>query len=292
VNPNGIVVSSSIKNSWGIGSTIIITSFTQQWNQFQQVRTIIGMSDYDNPPDGQYVELILNEPFVRPTTSLDDTNFAVEVALLSKNIVFTSTRTGTDLDIGGHFWFFHTPTMMQKVVGIDLQYFGQQGRLGRYPIHFHYCHNVLGTYIAQNTIRHSLQRCIVIHGTDNVQIHDNVAYDTAGHCFVLEDGIETGNQFVNILGIMTRKPKKIIPEFDFANNGIESDISAVSTFWITNPTNLFINNVAAGSEDSGFWFELLKRGMYASLYTHLNPPSDALLLFSNNVAHSNSVVRQ
>jgi hypothetical protein len=37
-----------------------------------------------------------------------------------------------------------------------------------------------------------------------VQVENNVTYNTVGHCFFLEDGIKTGNQYVRNPGIMTK----------------------------------------------------------------------------------------
>ena len=48
-----------------------------------------------------------------------------------------------------------------------------------------------------------------------------------------------------------------------------------------------MGNVAAGSEGSGFWFELKKRGHRAHLFD-LDPKSADLLRFRNNAAHSNA----
>ena len=145
-------------------------------------------------------------------------------------------------------WLMNTNNYTQKIYGIDVQNFGQQGTLGRYPIHLHHSGNLLGTEISKNTIRHSFQRCVVIHGTHFVKIQENVAYDTAGHCYMTEDGIETNNEFIRNIGIKTRKPEKIIPKSETANNGVESD-DLPSTFWITNANNKLIENVAAGSEE-------------------------------------------
>ena len=35
-------------------------------------------------------------------------------------------------------------------------------------------------------------------------VENNVTYNTVGHCFFLEDGVETGNQFVHNLAILTK----------------------------------------------------------------------------------------
>jgi hypothetical protein len=71
-------------------------------------------------------------------------------------------------------------------------------------------------------------------------VKDNVAYNTNGHCYFLEDGGEEYNTFDHNLGINARgvpnlkeDPLQIIP----------TD-SSPSIFWITNPNNTFINNAA------------------------------------------------
>ena len=48
--------------------------------------------------------------------------------------------------------------------------------------------------------RNSNQRCYVVHLTDNLTLEENVAYDSFGHCFFIEDGAETGNTFRENLG--------------------------------------------------------------------------------------------
>jgi hypothetical protein len=79
---------------------------------------------------------------------------------------------------------------------------------------------------------------------------------------------------------MTTKPKAVIP--NTGSNGIETDDDP-STFWITNPQNSFVRSVAAGSESTGFWFELLVRGSRAEEFN----TRASLTLFQSNVAHSN-----
>jgi len=177
--PDTIVVKDSVKDKWMPGAELLITSHTRVWNE-QQQRTIKAVKavKYADEEDG-YVELLLNAPIIRPTTTVEWKEYAVEVALLSRNIVFDAGSDNNPVH-GGHFWIFHTPTIVQSIVGIDVQHFGQQGSLGRYPIHFHFCGEVGGSKIAMNTVRHSHQRCIVVHGTNGLEVSDNVAFDTAG----------------------------------------------------------------------------------------------------------------
>ena len=51
---------------------------------------------------------------------------------------------------------------------------------------------------------HILSRCVTVHGSHNVDVSDNVAYDHYGHCFFLEDGGEMGNKFDHNLGLGTK----------------------------------------------------------------------------------------
>lgn len=271
-NPTALIVSASIQNKWSVGADVLITSHTRDWTD-QQVRKIVSIAPARTPSG--YVQINLNASIRRPTTIVESVEYAVEVALLSRNILLEG---GPDPSDGGHFWILSTPRVIQIIEGIEIKQFGQQGTLGRYPIHYHLSSNAIGSKIVKNSIRKSHQRCIVIHGTDNVLVQENIAYDTLGHCFMLEDGIETGNMFKSNLGALTGTPAKIIPDNE------ETD-DQPATFWITNPTNYFNDNIAAGSNSSGFWFELKKRGPRAVLYP--SPVALPLGSFSGNVAHSN-----
>ena len=50
----------------------------------------------------------------------------------------------------------------------------------------------------------SSQRCIVLHATSRVNVFDNFAYESRGHCFIVEEGSETMNVFKRNLGINIR----------------------------------------------------------------------------------------
>jgi hypothetical protein len=270
-NPTAIIVSSLVQGKWSVGADVLITSHTREWTD-QQVRKIAKVVKIKK---SGLVQLNLNFAIRRPTTILESADYAVEVALLSRNVVLEG---GTKPDDGGHFWIFSTPNVVQSIEGIEFVRFGQQGTLGRYPIHYHFSGNAIGSKIVKNTIRQSHQRCIVIHGTDNVLVQENIAYDTAGHCFMIEDGIETGNVFSRNLGALTKSPITLIKDNE------ETD-DQPATYWITNPSNFFNDNIAAGSNSSGFWYELKKRGPRAVLYP--SPVALPLGSFSGNVAHSN-----
>jgi cell migration-inducing and hyaluronan-binding protein len=45
---------------------------------------------------------------------------------------------------------------------------------------------------------------VTVHGTHNQRVENNVTYNNVGHCFFVEDGIESGNQLVHNLGIQSK----------------------------------------------------------------------------------------
>ena len=70
-----------------------------------------------------------------------------------------------------------------------------------------------------------------------------MAFDIIGHCFFLEDGGEMHNTFARNLGVLVKR-----------GTLTKSDARPL-VFWITNPNNRFIENVACGGT-FGFWFSL------------------------------------
>ena len=144
--------------------------------------------------------------------------------------------------------------------------------------------DVPGSKVTKNCIRQSNQRCIVIHGTNQLLVEENIAFDTKGHCFITEDGMETANKFIRNLGAQTGVPKNIIP--NLGANGDESD-GEPSTFWAVGPNQYWEGNVAAGSASSGFWLEPTLRGERKSEFEKLIVPKNApMLSFKDNVVHS------
>lgn len=75
----------------------------------------------------------------------DGRDFAVEVASLSRKVKFTASADDADNPLhGGHLIILHTPGVPQLLRGVEISNFGQQGVIGRYPIHIHVSEDVLG----------------------------------------------------------------------------------------------------------------------------------------------------
>jgi cell migration-inducing and hyaluronan-binding protein len=196
------------------------------------------------------------------------------------------------------------------VEGVEFNRMGQNLTLARYPIHWHLVGDARGQYIRNSAIRDTYNRCVTVHGTNNLQVENNVTYNTVGHCFFLEDGIETGNQYIRNLAIQTKchtskpcDPTNLAPfgstshKLNFVTTGQESkDVlipsdNTVSSFWITNPENTYRDNVAAGSDATGFWFAFPEHptGKFEGTEISRNtwPRRTKFREFKGNVAHSN-----
>ena len=60
------------------------------------------------------------------------------------------------------------------------------------------------------SIHHANSRFLTIHQTNDVTVRDVVGYNTYGHGFFIEDGVEQNNTFDHNLGILV-KPGIILP---------------------------------------------------------------------------------
>jgi hypothetical protein len=107
----------------------------------------------------------------------------------------------------------------------------------------------------------------VVHSTSDALFAHNVAYDGTGHMYVLENGLELRNLIVGNVGMVTWPPEpawscpghKCAGE-DGCSFGVGDSIEACGSraddhaevFWLANPENDVIGNVAVGGYRSGF----------------------------------------
>jgi hypothetical protein len=122
-----------------------------------------------------------------------------------------------------------------------------------------------------------------------VLVEENIAFDTAGHCFVVKDGMETGNTLRRNLGAKTSLPKATVEP----NNLLLDDGPALPcTFLVANPSNVIEGNIGAGSEGEAFAIILKDNveGPHAEDFAATKPASLPLNDFRQNFAHSNHVV--
>jgi cell migration-inducing and hyaluronan-binding protein len=281
---------------WRVGDVIVLASTDFDPHQAER-RTISGITGntirLDNKLDYMH--------FGRITDGVDERG---EVGMLTRNILIQASPDADKTLFGGHVMAEVSSKMY--VSGVEFNRMGQNMHLARYPIHWHLVGDAKGQYIQNSAIHDTYSRCVTVHGTNDVRVENNVTYNNIGHCFFLEDGIEHGNQFIHNLGILTKchPDAPCVPtnlaaagESRAGTNGqaakdilIPSD-NTVSTFWITNPDNVYRDNVAAGSESNGFWMSLPEHPTGAFQDTDVSkatwPRRTKFREFKGNVAHSN-----
>jgi len=294
---------------WLPGEEIVIASTDYDVHQ-AETRTITSVS-----PDNKTITFAIGLQWMHfgqlqnyhdgtQSYSLDE---RAEVGLLTRSIKIQGDAVSENAGFGGHMMAMKCdcgPTPGQGwIQGVELYRMGQKGLLGRYPWHWHNAGDVSGQYIKGSSIHHSYNRVVTVHNSNNALIQDNVGYDHIGHGYFLEDGSETGNSFIRNLGVLTRLPKSGeevrahdrvfdgTDPGDSINSGSSANFQLVklpATFWISNPSNHFIGNAAAGSEGSGFWAIALDAPVGSYTGPAMKPGRMPFGTFDGNRAHSNN----
>jgi cell migration-inducing and hyaluronan-binding protein len=286
---------------WRVGDEIVLASTDFDPRQAER-RTISAISGNKLTLDKKLDYM----HFGKITFDVDERG---EVGLLTRNIKIQASADAEQTFLGGHIMAM--PSSKMFVSGVELNRMGQHMTLARYPIHWHLVGDAKGQYIKNASIHDTYNRCVTVHGTNDLRVENNVTYNIVGHCFFLEDGIEHGNEFVRNLAIQIKcHPSKACVPSNLAPNGeisenrqtirqasmsgkdtlLPSD-NTVAAYWITNPDNTFVDNVAAGSDENGFWLSLPEHPQGQFLGTDIAkntwPRGTKFREFRNNTAHSN-----
>ena len=299
------------------GATSIEVLNAAQWKAGDEI--VLASTDYDPRQTERRTIAAISGNTITLDKKLDYMHFGKitfgvdergEVGLLTRNIKVQASEDAEQTSFGGHIMAMVTSKMY--VDGVELNRMGQHMELARYPIHWHLVGDSgKGQYVKNASIHDTYNRCVTVHGTNYVHVENNVTYNIVGHCFFLEDGIEHGNEYIHNLAIQIKchPTKECVPSNLAANGEISGNrqtlrqisMSAkdtllpsdntVAAYWITNPDNTFIDNVAAGSDETGFWFSIPMHpnGAFQGSDTSLNtwPRRTPLRAFRGNVSHSN-----
>ena len=286
---------------WRVGDEVVLASTDFDPRQAER-RTIAAIR-------GNAITLDKKLDFMHFGQITFDVDERGEVGMLTRNIRLQASADAAEAPFyGGHVMAMGASKVF--VEGVEFNRMGQNLTLARYPLHWHLVGDARGQYIRNAAIHDTYNRCVTVHGTNNLQVENNVTYNTVGHCFFLEDGIETGNQYIRNLAIQTKchtskpcDPTNLAPfgatsdGLNFKTTGQDSkDVlipsdNTVSSFWITNPDNTYRDNVAAGSDSTGFWFAFPEHPTGKFEGTDISkatwPRRTKFREFKGNVAHSN-----
>ncbi|KAK4815349.1 hypothetical protein QYF61_000181 [Mycteria americana] len=300
-------------SSWEPGDRIVVASTDYSMYQTEEF-TLLPCPECTK----HQVKVKENPQFPHVGEVIDGVDMRAEVGVLTRNILIKGETENTcyrekecqffNYDtFGGHIKILKNFTSVHLSY-VELKQMGQQ-QIGSYPVHFHLCGDVdekggysFKTYLEGLSIHHCFSRCVTVHATNGLLIKDTIGYDTLGHCFFTEDGIEQRNTLFHNLGLVT-KPGTLLPTDRNSSMCIgirdkvygsyvpvpATDCMAVSTFWISHPNNHLINNAAAGSQDAGIWylFHRVATGDSHSLAIETKSELTPLGIFYNNRVHSN-----
>ena len=254
---------------WKPGDRVVVAS-TDYWRTHDEERTVTWVSgstlELDQPLVYQHWGRVQN-------WGEHQVDERAEVGLLTRNILIRGSETNDGF--GGHTMIMEGSRA--RIENVEFANMGQRNALRRYPVHFHMDGDAPESYLKGSAIRNSSNRCVTIHGTNELTVKNNVCFDHVGHGFFMEDGAETDNVIAGNLGLGTRG----------AENGLLPTDQRPATFWITNPDNIVKNNVAAGSDGFGFWYALPEHPTGLSEQADIWPRRTPLGEFSGNTAHSN-----
>jgi hypothetical protein len=222
------------------------------------------------------------------------------VAHLTRNIKIqgkNDTTWSTD-GIGGHTMVDADNTCTYRLQNVEFLRMGQKHSKGRYPIHFHMLSwvdnlnpdpELRGTWLGEApaerfyakgcTVRESMNRAVVIHGTHGILVEDCIAFDIKGHAFFEEDGAEEDNIIQDCVAMNVRDPG--------SGFRIKSHDANASGFWLVNPNNKVRRNIASDCQGKGFWNSFAPTPFGLSRDVDVEPQFIVIDEFDDNIGHSN-----
>jgi hypothetical protein len=218
-----------------------------------------------------------------------------EVGNLSRNIVIQAPNDALwrDQGFGAHVMVMDRRSRV-TVDGVAFRRVGQAGRVGRYPMHWHLLSydaagnelgDAKGHVIRNSTIAESRQRCIVLHGSNGVQVRNNICYDIKGHAIFLEDAVERRNIITGNLVLKVRSPSDALAlsQHERRDNGC----GASAGYWLTNPDNTVRGNTVADAQGNGFWLSYPRKPVKQNVNVPIRPRNLPHGVFETNSSHSN-----
>src|SRR6516162_7643341 len=169
-------------SGWRTGDMIVLASTDFKPRQAER-RTISAVS-------GNTITLDKKLDYMHFGKITFDVDERGEVAMLTRNIKLQASADAEQSFYGGHVMAMVGSKMF--VEGVEFNRMGQNMTLARYPIHWHLVGDAQGQYIRNASLHDTYNRCVTVHGTNFLDVENNVTYNTVGHCFFLEDGIEHG----------------------------------------------------------------------------------------------------
>jgi len=217
-------------------------------------------------------------PTIPILSTVDSLEFKTDVALLSRNVKIYGAKG--EESKGAYMQVLHTPNISQLVLGVEFVNMGRLSELDRFAIQLLYSGSLEGSSISKNSF-HDNWRCIVIDGTSNVTISNNVGHRNNGHCIFI--GSQSQDNIIEKNFISQTK------SISYHNKWPGYDDYNSAAFKNEYSPNIYLKNVAFGNSYDGFRFynyheTKLEDGTWNS---QINPRKNSMGQFSRNEAKSN-----
>jgi hypothetical protein len=177
---------------------IASTAFSNHEAETRIITAVVGKTFYfDEPLHYRHISEV-------PTYGGIEMPMQGEVGLLTRNILFRGDPVVSPAEMYGAHIMFHSKeddSSIGRIEWIEIKYGGQAFKLGKYPIHMHMIGNVHKSYVRGNAVHRSFNRAFTTHGVHYFRVINNIAFDTMGHTFFIEDAIETNNIYDHNLAI-------------------------------------------------------------------------------------------
>ncbi len=147
--------------------------------------------------------------------------------------------------IGAYLQVLHTLNVQQKIVGVQFINMGRRSEDDRFGLQILYSGSLEGTTISMNSFYKSNYRCIVIEGSANITVSDNVGVNNVGHCIYTgpraRDNIIRNNYVSDTMAISWNE--RVAGSSDYH----------AAAFYNWNGPNSYSDNIAVGSRYYGFY---------------------------------------
>ena len=284
-NGASITQRTAISSINGTSLTIANGLNAHRWGVLQYA-TPTGMS---LSPDNRVQPPLADTDSTSTPTILDQ---RAPVGNLTRNIVIQAPDDAAWQNQGFGVHIMVMQGAEARLDGVEIRRGGQRGRIRRYPFHWHILSysgittlaDATGQFIRNSSINQSANRGIVVHGTNGVEVVNNVLFDIRGHGIFTEDAAERRNLFDRNLVLHVRNQT--------AQNALklhETGERGASCFWISNPDNIVTNNHAADCWTNGFWMPFPRQAWGDHQDLPINPSRLRFGVFDRNTAHSNGL---
>lgn len=290
---NGASITQRVTLTSVSGTTVGLSTGlnAHRWGVLQYA-TEAGMS---LSPAGQVLPPRPDTDSTRTPTVLDQ---RAPVGNLTRNIVIEAPDDALWQDQGFGVHIMVMRGAAARLDGVEIRRGGQRGRLARYPFHWHILSysgtqtldDASGQYVRNSVVNESANRGLVIHGTNGVELTNNILYRIRGHGIFTEDAAERRNTIDRnlVLHVRNQLPQHALKLHETGERG-------ASCFWVSNPDNILTNNHAADCWTNGFWLPFPRnpwgdhRNVRMPDGEVMNPSRLRFGVFDGNTAHSNGM---